>query len=476
MFGRPGTEDKVNKFTVTQKEHSIYYGLEDPTELKGVEISDDLYRAKFYYSLVGVEEGEGNYELAEEVGRIRGVVSSSVYPPLPELGHVASDQECVEIYGLLDFSVMHTLNRQHIEKQYSIEEQLHPLEWILTKARNSGVLPQALYDRVRIDVRHRAMEIREVTKANQDAAKVMRDEIARSYAPDANFKAIKTSVDTYEFAGQIVAYLSDSYYFSNGEDAVTLPVEVSGHKVRFAKLHQMSDPWQGGERGFDMDCFLKPECNGSTNALIDSRIKGDNALAMRLATVQELQFLKLTLELDQGRLRYRRKEEDINMLDGKIAQAISAKQDGVSTPSRFSLFTPRKGAAIPEFTPYAGGTVDWSRDGENKDKSLPPKPSTVFLIKGGDEESRKQKAYDLVGQEGGSMYGVYYSKDKSECAVVFSREHDTFNLMSFAVAKKLAGEQQLPDDFSINIFSRSNQSRSGVVNLGDALRPSYLKM
>lgn len=76
---------------------------------------------------------------------------------------------------------------------------------------------------------------------------------------------------------------------------------MSEQTIQFAKVSGFISNWQGGEHGYNMKPFIKLEAIGSTMALIDSEIKRDSAPAMRLATVQELEFLKSTLELDQGR-------------------------------------------------------------------------------------------------------------------------------------------------------------------------------
>jgi len=100
-----------------------------------------------------------------------------------------------------------------------------------------------------------------------------------------------------------------------------------------------------------------------------------------------------------------------------------------------------------------------------EEKSLPQRPHKVYLIKGGNEETREEKAYKLTQQDSFAMYGVYHNKDKSEYAVVFANEHGTFRFMNFDLAKEFSGQEQLPDNFSTSALGC--EPRFGVITVGD---------
>lgn len=174
---------------------------------------------------------------------------------------------------------------------------------------------------------------------------------------------------------------------------------------------------------------------------------------MRLTTVQELEFLKLTIELNQGRFDYRSKNTDIEMLAATIA----------ATNSNISFLTPRTSAPIPSFTSIEYSSIDWNPENENKDRIKPPRASKVYLVKGGSESARNEKISAIARDESFLMCGSYHNKDKSESAIVFSADHDTFNLMNFKAAKALAGEEQLSSDFRTRVFANANQY--GVIDL-----------
>jgi hypothetical protein len=328
--------------------------------------------------------------------------------------------------------------------------------------------------------------MQETAKANQSAYQQVLGQIKNKYILDNNFKRIKSSADVLEFADKIIAYVSDSYYFSNGSNAITFPIKTSGQKVRFAQMSQKQSVWDNCEPGYKMDCFLKPEASGSTHALVNSKIKEDSKLLMRLATIQELEFLKATLEFDQGRLHYRAKKEDIriianeidcaNISDVDMAQSAFGSESHMAkrrkgnecnnfpSSSSCAFFAVKKATVTPVFKPFTSGTVDWKRENENQDKSVPPAPSKVYLIKGGkDAASREDKACELALDDRSAMYAIYNNKDKSEHAVVLSCDHDTFNLMNFATAKKIAGEKLLPVNFKGGIFE--NKNRFGVIDI-----------
>lgn len=261
-------------FNITKKENSIYYELAQPTELKAIEVTSNLSRVNFYFS--EFKSDIDSYDLQEAISFVRGKVSAAVYPPLPEMGCVSYDKDSIEISGMKDFTVMHPLNREHVEKTVCIADQFHILEWILTKARNSEVLPQRLYEQIRMDVRHRAKQLRAVAQDNFQSYQNVLAEI--SPEPNVNFKKIYTAQDTIEFTGRFVAFISDSYYFSAGDKAITLPGDVVGNQIRFARVGQKTHDYKCGESGYDMAVLLRPEGSASTHALIDSKIKHDSLL------------------------------------------------------------------------------------------------------------------------------------------------------------------------------------------------------
>jgi hypothetical protein len=462
--------EKFPGFIVTQKKDSLYYELNDPKELKAVEVDKDLDKARFFYSFKDGDEpneiredNEQNYEWIEERRRIKGVVKSAVYPTVPEMGYNSTYNEYVEISGSM-INIMPECSKNVI-KNYCISEQLHTLEWILTKARNSGILPHELYERIRIDVRHRAKELQEVAKINHDAYQQLLKEIEEKYSPPANFKRIKTLSDLDEFAGQIVAFLGISFLFVWEVDkAVILP--ISGQKIRFAKIGEYSIS-RGEEQGYNVGSFLNSETRGDSSYLSNSKISEDPILAMRSATSEELAFLKSAVELDQVRLSYKDKKSDINLLAREIARAAIETDivtEGLRPILPFSFFTKRS-ASTPPIASFKNGIVDWTRANENQDKSEPPKPSRVYLIQGGSKESRENKAHRLAS-ECLTMYATYHNKDNSECAVVMSGSHDMSNLMNFNLAKKLAGQQHIPDGSSREIIRTAD---FGIITINDEL-------
>lgn len=424
---------------IREKRSAIYYELDNPSELRAIEISSDLSSAKFYFAKAQTIAGQDDYEREQAENRIKGLVSGAVYPHLPEMGYVMVNKEFTQIFGMSDYLSMAKCSKKHIKSSFCIAEQLHPLEWILTKARNSGILSNQDYEKIRIDVRHRALQIQKTTKENHAIFKEVYEGISKNYLPDMNFKPIKSASDIEEFRGKIIAYQSDSYYFSKEENAITLPCKTS-ESIRFAQVGNSIFRWQGGEYGYLMDCFISLKAVGSTQALINSRIEKDSMLAMRPATVTELNYLKLALELNEGRLEYGDRKKNIKMLEDKIAEtSLGANFQTRASFSIFSFFPKSAKAVTPAFEHFEG-KVDWNREKESQDKIVPPKPSRV-IIKDGDEALRSKKLSLLLREEAIPMYASYYNKDKSECALVFACDHDTFNQMNFETAKKLNDDE-----------------------------------
>lgn len=161
-------------FTVIQHTHSLYYQLSNPSELKRVEISDDLSEARFYYADTVPETLNHDYDRKIALARRRGLVNSIVCPP--QGAHYPFDGfrmgstggQYASLSRLKDYASMNDDDISRLKKMTCIDEQLHPLEWALIKARHLGVLTNELYQQIRIDVRHRARQLHEIEIQNKD--------------------------------------------------------------------------------------------------------------------------------------------------------------------------------------------------------------------------------------------------------------------------------------------------------------------
>ncbi len=414
---------------------SFYYELENPTELKAIEISDKLNWVKFYYNVNSDEESD-NYDINEEQSRIRGTVRSAVHMPFPGAGITSHSFDHTEISPLQEYSEMSKFRRDHIAETINISEQLHPLEWMLIKARNSNILPEELYKKIRIDVRNRVLQFQDVRAKNKVTYEDIIKNIRLVDPLNIEFKPIRAPADVDEFRGKIVAYLSDSDYFTRYNETFTCPVEGSEKKVRFAKIHDTPEQWDicdSSYSGYRMDLFLNPNGIGDAHALISPQISKDKGFKMRLVTVQEWQLLNMSLAFGQAKLNY-----------GDLDRAVTQ--------------------AAPPAMKVKNGVVDWSQESEHKESITPPKPSNVYLINGGNILEKPGDRASRIVKDAFAMHAIYYNKDRSECAVVLSCDDDTFNLMNFDKAKELAGQEKLPSNF-VDTFG--DTATHGVITIPD---------
>jgi len=356
---------------------------------------------------------------------------------------------------------MHRLNLKHIQEVIGVTDELHTLELILTKARNSDLISQSLYTQLRMDVRNRVRELRtcdELRKQQYEASRAM---FASNTAPNTGFTAIKNLNDVSPFRGKIVTYKASSYYYADGGE-INHPTD---NAVHFAKINITGD---------DMDPFMHPHAGCSRHALVDEWIIKDQTLAMRLATIEELEFLRNAQELEQGEFNYRNTKQGLEWIQAAIDSTVPARSVTVSRsdlfffrPNELPTATPVMPQCVPMPEPFSISTteiVDWNSQNENKDRAKEAKPSKVYLIVGGTKDEREAKSNDLMHQECMLMSSSYSSANEDELAVVFAYDFDDFALMNFNTAKSFAGTQQLGQQFSTSTFS--NTARFGVINLG----------
>jgi hypothetical protein len=338
---------KKAAYTITRKEGALYYALTNPTAIKGVEVSDDLYSIKFYCAVDDIPINEKPEKQQDLDWKVR------VYIEQQFAHYNISTPKYIEITQLDDYS-MKSLSfygtYDEIKKYFGVKNELHQIEKVLTEARNKGLLPTSLYERIRIDVRHRAEQLREVTRANKIAYEETLLEIKQHYQPDANFKRIAQVTDAHEFGGQLVAYICD-HPTSNTADYL-FPVKTADRDIHFAYLSDCCC-W-----GHALSPFSKFKKMGSNPMLDNEQVAKDPILAMRLATLEELQFLRAAVELDQCRHSYMNKLSDIKKLDSFITRA-ELRPEMTDTISTKPIFTVRKAAVIPPFESYHEGVVDW---------------------------------------------------------------------------------------------------------------------
>ena len=116
---------------------------------------------------------------------------------------------------------------------------------------------------------------------------------------DLSLKKILKYKDIREFSDKTVAYETDRYYFSGREN-----FHINGNKKVYYGI--ISDlHYNYGELGFDLSRICLKTSIPSNHALIDSKIKNNGYLQMRLATDEEKLILINALKLGECVIEYK---------------------------------------------------------------------------------------------------------------------------------------------------------------------------
>jgi len=148
-----------------------------------------------------------------------------------------------------------------------------------------------------------------------------------------SFRKIVSSHDAFEFAGKIVAFIPRSPYYGKNNSYTTqqimCPEMEATVPIAFAKVHSTICQYTNGDRGLDMDMFLKPDSVPGTTTLTEKALKnyGQGYLFMRKASVDEINMLKNLIVKDEIKLAYNfDKQEIIDDLNKAIERIDEVEQ------------------------------------------------------------------------------------------------------------------------------------------------------
>jgi hypothetical protein len=124
-------------------------------------------------------------------------------------------------------------------------------------------------------------------------------------------KMVKISVwkDVIPFANKIVAYTTDSYYYSWKEDGYL----INGNTLNYGLIDADKTDWRERETGFKMSQLQKKESGAGTKALVDSLLKDAN-LYMRLINKDEINKIREAIKADAANFEYCFDKEKILLL------------------------------------------------------------------------------------------------------------------------------------------------------------------
>ncbi len=100
--------------------------------------------------------------------------------------------------------------------------------------------------------------------------------------------------DVSLFAGQVVAYQANSYYFNSGRSSYSWDPSPG---LLFGYVSKMSFSWIGGVQGYEFTQLLLEKDLGHSCAFTDVWLKDAN-MSMRLATPKEIEQIRKMIDLD----------------------------------------------------------------------------------------------------------------------------------------------------------------------------------
>jgi hypothetical protein len=96
------------------------------------------------------------------------------------------------------------------------------------------------------------------------------------------------------FSGKIVAYQTDSVYFTeNGYPRA---------KMHFGFVSEVPAVWRSGEKGYSITRLMMPGMVGSFCSLVESTLRP--CFSMRLSTEEEHKWIKSVVDLNQAGFDY----------------------------------------------------------------------------------------------------------------------------------------------------------------------------
>lgn len=129
------------------------------------------------------------------------------------------------------------------------------------------------------------------------------------------FKPIEKWEDVIPFAGRIVAVVSKSLYIGKSD----------ADKPLFGRVAKTPSLWIGRVAGYNLSQFKVPGQIASNCALIDKELMGSST-SIRLASQEELEFLKKQVEEGALRLEYDLENQALVMIDEELANRSSSSR------------------------------------------------------------------------------------------------------------------------------------------------------
>lgn len=123
---------------------------------------------------------------------------------------------------------------------------------------------------------------------------------------NSGFCAIDHWVDVIPFAGRVVAYQTNSYYYG-AHKGYTIG------NVHFGYINEAFNRCRCcGENGYTMTKILKPDDIASDCILITPKLNSN--MSMRLATKEEIELIHKAITADQAEFEYMFDKEKVNAI------------------------------------------------------------------------------------------------------------------------------------------------------------------
>jgi|GEM_PF-5580737 len=276
----------------------ILYEVPDSDVLESIEITSDLYTINF--NLNRTEDFEKRQSNSDSV-------LSTLESSLPKRFSLSHSIDDITLCGLND-------------SHEAMSDTPHDIEVALNGVKESGLIGQDLYLKIRADVRHRVQQLRNNDKAQKACYENLRSDISESVTVNTTFKNIKKANDAKAFKGAIVAYKAATYFFK-GSGQILHPSDGS---IQFARVTSFGQ----------LRPYIIPSAMQHEFPLTDAWIQKDVGLAMRFATLEELQFLHATSKLEQGIFSISDTAFDVELLEQKITERGGCSLMSISYPEK----------------------------------------------------------------------------------------------------------------------------------------------
>ena len=133
-------------------------------------------------------------------------------------------------------------DREHIEKKLGIEDKEHTIEYPLQELFQNEIISEKIYRDILHFIRQKSHDQKQkAIRQKQEFDQMMTDFKRKKFHDIYIYKDIKTANDVAEFADQIVAIQTHSYYFGatmewiayNNEQEKILFEKISKNPIRF---------------------------------------------------------------------------------------------------------------------------------------------------------------------------------------------------------------------------------------------------